>query len=185
MRHYWVAASRKPDVERPAMIRSCNHLKVHLLRIGWRYDRHVRERAHQRDILNRHVRRAKWCIAQAPAVSDEPHIQIMQADIYRDLLKASSGEERRYGVHVDNLSFECHARRHADDVLLLYPLHEEAIRHFLFEFLQYARAEIRADKDYAGFALRQFVDLLKTGIAQGRPRLCRSCGESRISPCDR
>src|SRR3990167_9713344 len=134
-------------------------------------------------MLYRHVRRAKGRIDQAPAVADETHIQVMQANVNRDLLETAPGKERRYRVHVDDLSFECHACGHADDVLFLYPLHEEAIRHFFFEFLQDASAEIGADKDYAGISLRQLVDLLKTGISQDRPPLCRSCGESRISPC--
>jgi hypothetical protein len=85
--------------------------------VGRLHDDEVRERPHQRDVLEAHLRVAVLADPDAGMRSDELHVGAVVGDRDPDLLEAAgeeAGEARRDG----DLSREGQARRHADHVPL-------------------------------------------------------------------
>ena len=73
------------------------------------------------------MRRPERRIDQAAAVADQPHRQIVQAQIDRHLLVAAARDEGGDRVDVRDEAFHRHAGRHADDVGLGDALHVAAV----------------------------------------------------------
>ena len=101
----------------------------------------------------------------AAAIADQPHRQIMQAKIDRDLLVAAARDEGRDRVDVGQKAFHREAGRHADHVRLGDALHEPALGHLPAHAVEQAGAEVRADEDHALVAPRQLVHHVEAGLA--------------------
>ena len=113
------------------------------------------------------MRGAKWCVNQPSPVRDQAHRHIVQTQIDGDLLESTATEKGRDGVGVGDISFQSHAGRHANDVLLGNALHVPPIREFLAHAGQQAGAEVRSDEDDPGVFLGELVDPIQTGLAHG------------------
>ena len=109
-----IAALGEPDVDRVRPIERAVHQPHHFLGVANRRHRHVRQRPHDGDVFDRQMRRAERGVDQSAAVADQPHRQIMQAEIDRHLLVAAPRDEGRDGVDVGDVAFHRQARRHAD-----------------------------------------------------------------------
>ena len=127
--HHRIAALGKPDIDRQRPIHGLLHETDHLRCIAHGNDRHVRNRAHDGDVVDGKMGRAERRIDDAAAVADQPDVDVVQAEVEHHLLEAAARDEGRDRVDVDDLPFEREAGRHADDVGLADAFHEEAVGH--------------------------------------------------------
>jgi len=97
-------------------------------------------------------------VDQTAAIGDQPHREIVHAQIDRDLLVAAPGDEGRDRVDVWQITVERHAGGHADDILLGDAFHVIAVGVFGLHAGEQAGAEIGADEDDLVVLLRQLID---------------------------
>ena len=160
-----VAAFGEADIDRPRPVERDVHEPDHLIGVADRDHRHIGQRPHDRDVLDRQMSRPERRIDKSAAVRNQPHRQIMQAEIDGDLLEASPSEECCDRIGVGNESVERHAGGHADDVLLHDAFHEPALGHLLLHFVEQAGTEVGADEDDARIFLGELVDPIEAGLA--------------------
>jgi hypothetical protein len=135
-----IEALCKTNIDRSRPVERLLHEPVHLIGIADRHDRHVRQRSHDRDVLDREVSRPERGVDKTAAIPDQPDWQIVQAEIDRDLLVTAPGYERRDSVDVGDKPFHRHTSGHADHMSLADPLHEGAPGHFGLHPLGQVRA---------------------------------------------
>ena len=179
-RHDRIAALAQADVQRPLMGGGQRHEPSHLVGIAGRHDGHVRNGAHDRDVVDRQVRRSERRIDHTAAAADETHVRVVQTAIEDDLLETSPRDERRDRVHIDDSALERESGRHADDVRLAHAFHEESIREVVLELIQRADPEIGAHEHDALVLPGQLVHAIETRL----PHQCASsAASSRSASC--
>jgi hypothetical protein len=162
---HWVAAFGQPNIDRQRPVDRLAHEPGHFRRIADRDDRHVRQRAHDRDIVDREMGRAEWRINEAAAIADQPDRQIVQAKVDCNLLVAAAGDEGRDGVDVGNEPFHRQTGRHADHVGFGNALHVIAVGHIPLHAGQEIGAQIGADEHHPLVLFGEIVDHVLTGRA--------------------
>src|SRR5258705_6650075 len=104
-------------------------------------------------------------VDESAAITDQPHVEIMQTGIDRHLLEAAPGDKRADGVYVHDFAFQREAARHADHVLLGNTFHDKTLRHLLSEIIERVDAEVRTDEKNPLVAFGEFIDLIETSFA--------------------
>ena len=104
---------------------------------------------------------AKRRVGGAAATADQSNRLVVHAEVDRNLLVATTGQERRNCVDVRDLSAHGESRRHPDDVPFVDPLHQVAIGKLLGEGLEIAIGDVRANEDHALVPLGELVNTAK------------------------
>src|SRR5712671_3590887 len=171
-----VVSFGKADIDGSGPVERLVHETLHLVSVTYRYHRHVRQRAHDRDVFDRQMGWTQRRIDQSGAIADQTHRQVMKAEIDRHLLVAAAGDERRDRMDVGNEAFHLQSSRHADNMLLADPLHEGAAGHLRLHPLEDRRVEVGTDIGDPRIAPRQLEYFVDAGRAHQRtssaPYIC-------------
>ena len=152
------------------------HQAHHFLGVADRGDRHIRQRTHDGDVLDRQVGGPERGIDQAAAIGDQPHRQIVQAQIHSHLLVAAPRDEGGDRVDVGNVSFGSETGGHADHVGFGDAFHVVAVGHVPLHVGQQAGAQIGSNEQHALVALGQIVDHVETGLTHDLLQLGEELG---------
>ena len=104
----------------------------------------------------------------------QPYGQIMNAQVNRDLLVATTRQKCCNRVYIWNKTFHRHTSSHADYVLLANAFHEKSVRKFSFHFVEHTRPEIGTNKHDSFVNLRQFMNAIKGRLTHCSAPHCMS-----------
>ncbi len=160
--------------ERRPLVRHQRLDRPRRLEIVGRLDhRHRRQRSHQRDVLQAHLRVAVLADADARVAADHAHVGRRIADRHPDLVEARRHEagERTAERH---LARQRQARRDAQHVRLRDPHLEEALRELLGELLRpRALRQVGFQHDQLGVRLAQADQRVAERVARRDRRRAR------------
>ncbi len=114
----FLRAAAESKVDRPVDVERGQRGLIGFVDVGGDDDRHVRQAAHQRQILERMMRAAGHAKRDAARGSADHHALIRVGDVVAHLLHAARGDERRIGAHVGTQAGGRETGRDADRVLL-------------------------------------------------------------------
>ena len=122
----------EPDVHRPRQVDHGRGDLADLHRVRDVHDGHVRQRAHQRDIVDRLMARAAG--RRAPGhEADDPHRQARVRDGVGDLVEGAAGGEDVERVHERDVAAAGQRPGHAHHVRLGHPGVDEPVRDLRLE----------------------------------------------------
>ena len=114
---------------------------------------HVRQRSHEREVLDRVMRVAQVAVAESASNTHDCDRAIVVADVVADLFEAPDSREVGDGIDEDLVAERGETSRDTEHCLLGYSGVEEPVREPIGEFLDHTEAQVAHDEEDCGILL--------------------------------